>query len=72
MYKFEIGNIFTFTINAVLGVVSFLMLALFIKSNRIFEWIGRNTLHPIFTLCAATFLLLNSKYFFSYAEKRLW
>lgn len=49
MYKFEVGDIFIFTINAVLGVVAFVMLALFIKSNYIFEWIGRNTLPILFS-----------------------
>ena len=49
IYKFEIGDIFIFTINAVLGIVAFVMLALFVNSNRVFEWIGRNTLPILFS-----------------------
>lgn len=49
MYKFEIGDVFIFSINAVLGIVAFVMLALFVNSNRILEWIGRNTLPILFS-----------------------
>lgn len=49
MYKFEIGDVFIFTVNAVLGIVAFVMLASFANSNCILEWVGRNTLPILFS-----------------------
>lgn len=49
MYKFEIGNVFIFIGNAVLGLFAFVTLALFISSNHILEWVGRNTLAILFS-----------------------
>ena len=49
MYKLEIGNVFIFVVNAVLGVSSLVALALFVRANGYLEWIGRNTLPILFS-----------------------